>query len=84
MRQNGRALYASRADPNGPTRVEEDPDVRAGQARARRERGAMDRALAAARAAAHACTEAVDAAEGSAVEATSNASEAVAADREAA
>ena len=49
MRQNGRALYASRADPNGPTRVEEDPDVRAGQARARRERGAMDRALAAAR-----------------------------------
>ena len=48
MRQNGRALYASRADPNGPTRVEEDPDVRAGQARARRERGAMDRALAAA------------------------------------
>ena len=32
MRQNGRALYASRADPNGPTRVEEDPDVRAGQA----------------------------------------------------
>ena len=61
LRQNGRALYASRADPNGPTRVEEDPDVRAGQARARRERGALDRALA-----------------------TSNASEAVAADRVAA
>ena len=40
MRQNGRALYASRTDPNGPTRVEEDPDE--GGARRARARAGRD------------------------------------------
>ncbi len=62
----------------------EDPDVKAGKERSRREQSEMDRALEAGRCATAAAAAAVDAAESSAVEATSNASEAVAADREAA
>ena len=60
----------------------EDRDVKAGKERSRREQSAMDRALDTGCGAARAAAGAVDAAESSAVEATSNASEAVAVDRE--